>query len=63
MTRGSKLHSGGVTRVEINNLLENFKADILDTLTMQLDVLWAKQKQALAEQNLVVFLPTLPKEA
>jgi hypothetical protein len=41
--------SGGVTRAEVGNLLENFKTDILSTLTTQLDVLQAKQKQAEAE--------------
>jgi hypothetical protein len=34
--------SGSVTRVEIGNILENFKTDILGTLTMQLNVLQAK---------------------
>lgn len=35
--------------MEIGNLLEDFKMEILGTLTMQLDVLQAKQKQALTE--------------
>ena len=43
--------------MEIGNLLEYFKIDILSTLTRQLDVLQAKQKQALAKQNLVIFCP------
>lgn len=30
--------------MEIGNLLEDFKTDILGTLTMQLDILQAKQK-------------------
>lgn len=34
--------------MEISNILEYFKTDILGTLTMQLDILQAKQKQALA---------------
>jgi len=45
--RGSKPYSGGITLMEISNLLEDFKKNILGTLTMQLDVLQAKQKQAL----------------
>jgi len=36
----------GVTRVEIGNLLENFKTNILGTLATQLDIMQAKQKKA-----------------
>lgn len=36
MTRGSKPATGAVTRVEIDNLLEDLKTYILGTLTMQL---------------------------
>lgn len=39
ISRESKPHSGGVTQMEIDNLLEYFKIDILGTLTTQLDVL------------------------
>ena len=39
ITRSSNITSGSVTRAEIGNLLENFKTDILGTLTTQLDVL------------------------
>ena len=31
--------SGGVKRVELGNLLENFKTDILSTLSSQLDTI------------------------
>jgi hypothetical protein len=55
LTRNSNITSGGVTRAEVGNLLENFKTDILSTLTTQLDVLQAKQKQAEAEQTLAIF--------
>jgi hypothetical protein len=44
LTRNSNITSRGVTRAEVGNLLENFKTDILSTLTKQLDVLQAKQK-------------------
>ena len=37
--RDNKISTEGVTRVEIGNLLENFKTDILGTLTTQLDVM------------------------
>ena len=39
LTRSRNITSGGVTQVEVSNLLENFKTDILSTLTTQLDVL------------------------
>jgi hypothetical protein len=35
----------GVSRVEIRNLLENFKIDILGTLTFEFDNLKVKQKK------------------
>lgn len=34
-----------VTRAEMGNLFENFKTNILSTLSFQLDVLQAKKKQ------------------
>jgi hypothetical protein len=39
LTRNKNITSRGVTRAEVGNLLENFKTDILSTLTTQLDVL------------------------
>jgi hypothetical protein len=54
-TRNNNITSGGVTRAEVGNLLENFKTDILSTLTTQLDVLQAKQKKIEAEQTLAIF--------
>ena len=36
--------SGGITRAEIGNLLENFKTDILSTIGSQLDTLKIKNK-------------------
>ena len=42
--RDNKISTEGVTRVELGNLLENFKTDILGTLTTQLDIVQAKQK-------------------
>jgi hypothetical protein len=55
LTKNSNITSGGVTRDEVGNLLENFKEDIMSTLTTQLDVLQAKQKQAEAEQTFAIF--------
>jgi hypothetical protein len=39
------MNSGSVTQEEISNLLENFKIEILGTLTTQLDFLQVKHKQ------------------
>lgn len=60
-TRDNKVFGGGITRSEIGNLLKDFKTEILGTLTMQLDIMQAKQNQAEAEQNLVIFCPRCRK--
>ena len=41
--RGNLPSSGGVTRVDLGNLLENFKTDILGEMGSQLDSLQAKK--------------------
>jgi len=38
-TRDNKVSGGSITHVEISNLLEDFKIDILGTLTTQLDIM------------------------
>ena len=43
--RGNIPSSGGVTRVELGNLLENFKTDILGAMGSQLDALQAKKRK------------------
>ena len=43
--RGNIPSSGGVTRVELGNLLENLKPDILWAMGSQLDALQAKKRQ------------------
>ena len=55
LTRSNNTTSRGVTRAEVGNLLENFKTNILSTLTTQLDVLQTKQKKVEAEQTLAIF--------
>jgi len=62
ITRDNKASGGSVTRAEIGNLLEDFKMDILETLTTKLDIMQAKQKQVEAEQNLVIFCPRCRKK-
>ena len=37
--RDNKISAEGLTRAEIGNLLENFKTDILGTLTTQLNIM------------------------
>ena len=60
--RDNKISTEVVTCAEIGNLLENFKIDILGTLTTQLDVMQAKQKQMEAEHNLAIFCPRCRKK-
>jgi hypothetical protein len=55
LTRNNNTTSGGVTRDEVGNLLENFKTYIMSTMTTQLDVLQAKQKKTEVEQTLAIF--------
>ena len=54
-TRVNKYASGGVTRVELGNLLENFKTDILGTLSSQLDTIKVKKKQEEENPILSIF--------
>lgn len=61
-TKDSKISGGSITHVEISNLLEDFKIDILGTLTTQLNIMQAKQKQAEVEQNLVILCPRCKKK-
>ena len=44
ITRDNKASGGSITRVEIGNLLEYFKTDILGTLMTKLDIMQDKQK-------------------
>lgn len=62
ITRDNKTLGGSITRVEIGNLLEDFKTDIIGILITQFDVMQAEQKQAEAEQNLAIFCPRCRKK-
>lgn len=44
ITRDSKVPGGGITRVEISNLLEDLKTNILGTLKTKFDIMQAKKK-------------------
>ena len=54
-TRVNKFASRGVTRIELENLLENFKIDILGTLSSQLDTIKVKKKQEEENPTLSIF--------
>ena len=43
--KGNTSSSGGVIRIELRNLLENFKTYILGAMGSQLDVLQAKKRK------------------
>jgi len=62
LARDNKTSAEGVTRVEIGNLLENFKTDILGMLKTQLAIMHAQQKKSEAEQNLAIFYPRCRKK-
>jgi len=53
--------SGGVTRIELGNLLENFKIDILGTIGSQLDTLKIKKNKEEENPVLSIFCPKCSK--
>ena len=55
--RGDVPSSGGVTRVELGNLLENFKTNILGAMGSQLDDLQAKKSQDEEQAAMSIFWP------
>jgi hypothetical protein len=57
LARTGKTVGGGVTRVEIINMLEDFKTYILSTLSSQLDTLQMKKNKEETEQALAIFFP------
>jgi hypothetical protein len=64
-TNFSRVHkstNGGATRVEIGNLLESFKIEMISSFTSQMDTLQVKQKQAELEQVLCIFYPKCRKK-
>ena len=48
-----KSSSRGITRLELGNLLENFKTDILGTISAQMDTLNIKKK--FEDEALAIF--------
>ena len=45
LSKVSKSALGSVTRVELGNLLENFKIDLLSTLSSHIDTFTSKEKR------------------
>jgi hypothetical protein len=60
-SRNTRQSSGTVTRIELGNLLENFKTYILSTISNQLDTLKLKKKQE-EEIVLAIFCPRCRKK-
>ena len=56
--KGNTPISEGVTRVELGNLLENFKTNILGAMGSQLDVLQVKKRQEEECAVMSIFFPT-----
>jgi hypothetical protein len=46
----------GVTKVEIGNMFESFKIDVLNSLSSQLDVLQVNKKES-SKNSLSIFCP------
>ena len=55
--KGNTPSSGGFTRIELGNLLENFKTNILGTMGSQLDALQAKKRQDEERAAMSIFFP------
>ena len=59
--KNQKSSNGGATCAEIGNLLENFKTKMMSSISSEIDVLRAKQKQAVEDLTLGVFCPRCRK--
>lgn len=51
----NKIVANAITRFDLGNLLENFKIDILNTISDQLDTMKIKQKQEVKKAAIAVF--------
>ena len=59
--RTQKSSNGGATLAEIGNLLENFKTEMMSSISSEIDVLREKQKQEVEDLTLGVFCPRCRK--
>lgn len=57
LSKITKSATSGVTREKLGNLLENFKTDLLDTFSLELDTLQFKKKQEDENKILSIFCP------
>ena len=57
-----KSSSEGAAWEEIGNLLKNFKTDMMSSISSQLDIMRAKQKQVSEDLVLGVFFPKYGKK-
>ena len=55
--KGNTSSSGGVPRIELGNLLENFKTDISGAMGSQLNTLQAKKRQEEERTTMRIFYP------
>ena len=53
---------GGVTKAEIENLLDNLRTNMLSTLSAQMDTLQVKQTQLELDRTMAIFCPTCRKK-
>ena len=61
INRTTKTSREGVSRMEIGNLLEGFKTDILSSLSSQLDALQVKKRKEEEDRALAIFCPKCRK--
>jgi hypothetical protein len=54
-SRVHKLANGGATREQIGNLLEDFKTEMINSFSSQIDTLQVKQKKEKSDQVLSIF--------
>ena len=59
--RTQKSSNGGATHAKIGNLLKNFKTKIMSSISSKIDVLRAKQKQAVEDVTLGILFPKCRK--
>ena len=62
LSKVSKLATSGVIRDKLGNLLENFKSDIIGTLSLWLDTLQIKKNQEEVNANFSIFFSRCRKK-
>jgi hypothetical protein len=62
VTKSTKSISNGVTKLELGNMFESFKTDIMNTFGSQIDTMKAKQKQEEQGKVLAIYCPKCRKK-